>query len=111
MDPEKPRWGTEPYESFQRHKKEKDEYTELLNRALDKWGYGTQALIWIEELSELIQVIAKRDRVINPSHDCQIADEIADVDICLDQMKNLFPEYQEIKQQKIERLRRLVKYG
>ena len=88
-----------------------DEYTDLLNRALEKWGFGTQVLIWIEELSELIQRIAKRDRKINPSFDDQIADEIADVDICLDQMKILFPEYQAIKIQKVERLRRLVQHG
>lgn len=88
-----------------------ESYKELLEEALAKWGYGTQALIWMEELAELIQVIAKRDRKINPSHDIQVADEIADVDICLDQMKLIFPGYAKIKEIKIQRLRRFVKHG
>ena len=87
-----------------------DSYNKLLVAALDKWGYDSQALIWIEELAELIHRVAKRDRKINPSHDSQIAEEIADVDICLDQMKLLFPSYVEFKERKIERLRRLVNY-
>lgn len=92
-------------------KPDPDEYTDLLNRALEKWGFGSQALIWIEELSELIKVIAKRDRVVNPSFESQLLEELADVDICLDQMKILFPEYQEYKIRKVNRLRRLVYHG
>jgi NTP pyrophosphatase (non-canonical NTP hydrolase) len=65
---------------------ERTEYIALLQEALDKWGFDTQVLIWIEEMSELIQVLAKRDRHINPSYDSQIEEELADVDICLDQM-------------------------
>lgn len=88
-----------------------DDYIMLLKHAMEKWGYGSQALLWIEEMSELIQSIAKRDRNINPSNDAQIAEEIADVDICLDQAKLEFPEYLDFKKQKIERLRRLVYHG
>jgi hypothetical protein len=66
------------------------EYNALLQTALDKWGLDTQVLIWIEEMSELIKALAKRNRYINPSYDSQIEDEIADVDICNDQMKMIF---------------------
>lgn len=83
-------------------------YIEMLREAIHKWGYGTQALIWIEEMAELIQSIAKLDRKINPSSGLQVAEELADVDICLDQMKLVFPEYQEFKIQKVKRLKGLV---
>jgi len=85
-----------------------EEYNKLLTDAYTKWGYGTQALIWIEEMAELIQKLAKQDRKINPSFRTQIIEELADVDICLDQMKILYPDFQEIKERKIQRLKRLV---
>jgi len=85
------------------------EYEQLMLDALKKWGLQSQKLIWIEEMSELIQAIAKSDREINPSYEIQVLEELADVDICLDQMKILYPNYEEIKKQKIARLKRLVK--
>lgn len=85
-----------------------DDHRKLLTDAMHKWGVTSQKLIWIEELSELIQVIAKRDRSINPSFKGQMEDEIADVDLCLDQMKILYPNYVSKKHRKIARLRRLV---
>ena len=81
---------------------------EVLMKALEKWGIETQVLIWIEEMSELIKVLAKRNRLINPSYDSQIEEELADVDICLDQMKLLYPSYEEYKNQKMARLKRLI---
>jgi len=84
------------------------EYKQLLQDAVTKWGMPAQKLIWIEEMSELIKAIAKSDRVINPSFREQIVSEIADVDICLDQMKEIYPEYEEVRKRKIARLKRLV---
>ena len=85
-----------------------EEYQNLLRDAYNKWGYHSQMLIWVEEMAELIKDLVKEGRAINPSHITQKEEEIADVDICLDQMKQLFPKYIEHKKRKIERLRRLV---
>ena len=84
------------------------EYKQLLQDAITKWGMPSQKLIWIEEMSELIKAIAKSERAINPSFREQIVSEIADVDICLDQMKEVYPEYEEVRKRKIARLKRLV---
>ena len=62
----------------------------------------------IEEMAELIQALAKRDRRINPSSYNQVCLELADVDLCLDQMKLVFPEYKEYKIQAVRKLRGLV---
>jgi NTP pyrophosphatase (non-canonical NTP hydrolase) len=51
---------------------------------LDKFGAEHQKLKCIEELSELIQAIAKGSN---------IAEEIADVNILLKQMKILYPQW------------------
>jgi len=85
-----------------------EEYSAMLAEAVQLWGYGTQALIWIEEMSELIKALAKQDRKINPSFREHVIEEIADVDICLDQMKILYPEYSEAKERKVARLSRFV---
>jgi hypothetical protein len=53
-------------------------------RLLAKFGEDNQKLKCIEELSELIQAIAKGSN---------IAEEIADVNILLKQMKILYPEW------------------
>lgn len=82
----------------------------IFTDAITKWGLESQKHIWMEELAELIQVIAKMGRRVNGSTNEQIADEIADVDICLCQMKLLFPDYFLKRAEKIERLAKLV-YG
>ena len=84
------------------------EYKQMLQDAITKWGMPTQRLIWIEECAEFIQRLAKVDRYINSSFRDQVAEELADVDICLDQAKEQYPEYKEHKKRKIARLKRLV---
>lgn len=66
----------------------------ILKDAMDKWGFPSQRLIWIEELSELIQSLAKLGRNINSHSVERVEEEIADVDICLAQMKLYFPEWE-----------------
>lgn len=80
----------------------------LLKMAMDKWGFRSQRLIWIEEMAELIQSLAKLGRNVNPHSIMQVEDEIADVDICLAQMKQVFPEWELERPKKIERLTKLV---
>ena len=81
---------------------------DLMKEALEKWGYASQRNIWIEELAELIVVLVKQDRYINPSFMTEILDEIADVDICMDQIKMIYPDYEKYKVRKMARLKRLV---
>lgn len=85
-----------------------EEYRNLLLEALNKWGVPSQILIWIEEMAELTQSLCKYDRKINPSAYEQICEELADVDICLDQMKLIFTQFEEFKLQKVKRLKGLV---
>ena len=56
---------------------------EILNSAIEVYGEKTQEEVAVEELSELIQAIIRkhRGRVHN------IAEEIADVEIMLEQLK------------------------
>jgi len=84
------------------------DYEKLLIDAFNKWGYHTQMLIWVEEMSELIQKLVKKERKINPSFKNEIEEELADVTLCIDQMILLFPNYKKYREQKIARLKRLV---
>ena len=80
----------------------------VLRDALLTWGFHSQRLIWIEELAELIQALAKHGRVVNGSERAEIENELADVDICLSQMKLLFPGWIEVRKQKMLRLADLL---
>ena len=85
-----------------------NKYEKLLEDAYTKWGHNSQRLIWIEEMSELIQKLAKSSRLINPSFLSQIEEELADVIICIDQMKQIYPGYTKFMVPKVSRLERLV---
>jgi hypothetical protein len=62
---------------------------------LQKFGAKNQELKTIEEMAELIQAILK---------DTNIAEEIADVQIMLDQMKIIYPDWITWQQIKIKRI-------
>jgi hypothetical protein len=69
---------------------------EIHERLLAKFGEENQKLKTIEEMAELIQAIIKGTNV---------AEELADTQILLDQMKILYPEWltwQQIKLKRIE---------
>jgi len=72
----------------------------------DKYGYSAQSMQLIEEMAELIQAINRRRRGKTMDLD-EIKEEIADVEICLSQVKYLLrisdKELEEIKDKKIER--------
>ena len=95
-----------------------------------KWGYPAQRLVWIEEMAELttemaertkeladftiemanlMKALAKSGRLVNGSTPNQIAEEIADVDICLEQMKLVYPNWNKHRTAKMERLATLLK--
>lgn len=65
---------------------EKDK--ELLQHAVNKWGYGAQELQCIEECSELITAILHRNR--NKCNDDDVITEIADVTIMCEQLKLIY---------------------
>ena len=83
------------------------------------YGYDAQSRQLIEEMAELTQAISKfwrkhmksgkvkfEDTACGTPEENHIAEEIADVEICLEQLKYLLyitGEVKEFKQQKIER--------
>lgn len=76
---------------------------EIINLTINVFGEQLQEIIAIEECAELIQAITHKHR----GRDHNIAEEIADVEICLEELKiinNCREEVEEIHKQKIERL-------
>ena len=82
---------------------------EICRAALEKWGPQKQTLKLFEEMSELQDALCKQlDGRDSSSH---VAEEIADVLVVLEQMMILHEcerEVDEIKAQKLERLRRRI---
>lgn len=79
---------------------------DLYKAAIEKWGVGLQVEMAIEECSELIQAIQKvkrNDTIVANSHVCE---EIADVEIMIEQLRGIF-ESDIIDQYKAEKLERL----
>lgn len=74
---------------------------QILRAAIAHYGRGTQQLKAIEELSELIQALAKADDPDN------IAEEMADVRIMLDQMEIIFDNREAVRIWYLRKLRRL----
>lgn len=79
---------------------------ELYRKAMEKWG-NAQIGMMIEECSELITVLAKYRRKINGSSFVEITEEMADVEIMLEQMKVFFDNYNVVELEKEEKLKRL----
>ena len=76
---------------------------EILTAAIRTFGEKAQEDVAIEECSELIQAISHKHR----GREHNIAEEIADVEIMLEQLKiinNCAEEVAEIHKQKIQRL-------
>jgi NTP pyrophosphatase (non-canonical NTP hydrolase) len=76
---------------------------EILTAAIRAFGVRAQEEVAIEECSELIQAISHKHR----GREHNIAEEIADVEIMLEQLKIIqgcHNEVENIKKRKIERL-------
>ena len=82
----------------------------IYKRALEKWGVETQIKMCIEELAELIQTLIKYGRKINGSNKNDIAEEIADVELMIEQMKVVFDIHKEVEEWKHEKIKRLEGY-
>lgn len=80
---------------------------EVLTAAIRTFGDTAQENVAVEECAELIQAISHKHR----GRDHNIAEEIADVEIMLEQLKiinNCRDEVKEIHEQKIKRLSQIV---
>lgn len=78
---------------------------EICKRALETWGRNSQISMVFEEMSELQKELCKslRGREVTKN----IAEEVADLEIMLQQMKELFKIEQSVKIFKLEKLERL----
>jgi len=90
--------------------KEPGERSALLQRAVDTWGRFAQVDMMIEEMSELTKALLKERRVPPaPVSELEnaitnIREEIADVQIMLDQMKLIYGDPKNIESEKLDRL-------
>ena len=93
----------------------KDDIDLICRKALQKWGKLSQVLMTIEELSELIQTLAKADRKVNGSDVEEIASEIADVKLMLKQAQLIFGindiAIASLEEEKLDRLKKLLEEG
>jgi len=79
----------------------------LYEKAIEKWGTGSQIMMAIEECAEFIKAASKLDREVNGSTIDDVCSEIADVEIMMAQMRYIFPE-ELIEKHKEKKLKRLV---
>lgn len=90
--------------------KEPGERSALLQRAVDTWGRFAQVDMMIEEMSELTKALLKERRVPpTPVSELEnaitnIREEMADVQIVLDQMKLIYGDPKDIEAKKLDRL-------
>ena len=73
----------------------------ILRAAIKYYGTGPQRDKAIEELSELIRALARCDDSAN------IAEEMADVRIMLDQLEIIFHNRDQVRKYELEKLKRL----
>lgn len=91
----------------------KQEFKQYYKEFLDCWGYDAQALMLIEEMSELTKEICKRNRKREDYKEEDMIEEIADVLNMVEQLEYVFGEdkVEAVREQKIQRtLKRLSKW-
>ncbi len=79
----------------------------VYDKAIENWGYDVQTTVAIEEMSELTKELCKVLR--GDKRDKALLEELADVQIMLEQMIQLYDtenEVLEIRQKKLECLRK-----
>ena len=74
---------------------------EILREAIRRYGHGHQLMKAVEELCELIRALARSDDHEN------IAEEMADVRIMLDQLELIFNNREKVWQYELKKLKRL----
>lgn len=78
----------------------------ICKKAIDNFGAAIQQVVAMEECGELVQAISKSIR----SKEHNVEEEIADVEIMCTQLRLIYnsSKVDEIKQQKLERLKGVV---
>ena len=99
----------------------KDDFNSLFDSILEtallfrKCSAHSQSKILIEECGELIQALSKYQRILQGDKTCQtdmchaeymITDEIADVELLLEQIKYLLGNEREVRERKLYKLDR-----
>ena len=85
---------------------QKDEELKIYNDAIDFFGITSQKIMVIEEMSELTKELCKELRERGDIE--HIADELADVEITLAQLKLIYGIRQAVEEHKDFKLRRLA---
>lgn len=67
----------------------KDQGRAVWRESIEKYGKETQSIVCMEECSELIQAVSKRLRG-KPDATDNLAEEMADVTICLNLLKEMY---------------------
>ena len=85
--------------------------TEILNQAIRQWGAESQVYMLLEEIGELQQAVCKLRRNNSQGTFENFVEELADVELMIDQMKVLYlitPEVAVVREQKLERLEKML---
>lgn len=77
----------------------------IYQRAIDKFGEKSQKEMMLEEMNELSLAFLRESR----GRESNVPEEIADVQIMLNQMKLLYPEWISWEQVKLKRLEERLK--
>lgn len=78
---------------------------DVFRRAIERFGETAQEDVMIEEMSELTKAIIKNRRKPSEKTRTDVLEEMADVQIMLDQMKLIFGDSNEFQAEKIIRLK------
>lgn len=85
---------------------EKEQEQKIYDDAIDFFGVTSQKIMAIEEMSELTKELCKELR--NRGNVEQIADELADVEITLAQLKMIYDIHDKVEEHKDFKLRRFA---
>lgn len=82
-----------------------NDFRDICNRCIKKWGWRAQKIKLIEEMGELIQALAKHDNDLGSWHD--VIEEAVDVELMLNQLKGfqVSPLWFDLRDQKLQYLR------
>ena len=93
----------------------KHKYYKTIIEQADQFGLENRLLQCTEEAGELIQALCKYQRIQQGDKTCQtdmihaedmIAEEMADIEICIEQLKYLLVNSRQIEQIKVEKIQR-----
>ena len=86
---------------------EKDQENKIYTDAIEFFGVTSQKIMVVEEMSELTKELCKELR--NRGDVNHIAEELADVEITLAQLKMIYSIHQIVEEQKDYKLKRLAR--